>query len=116
VDTNDKESGNNTIQKYDAPYLIFTGEYDDICAEIYETDDSTGKIKTNERGCKIRLNEQKNSDKIVILLNVRVNIQISYDTDTPLSLVEAYGKSNTNRIYVDSGYYDSVIAVIPKSN
>lgn len=90
--------------------------YDDIYSEFYERDDS-GKILKDDRGRRIWLPSdlQKNPDKIVRLLNIRASIKIAY-TGEIASLEEAYSTGYVDRTFVDSGYYESVVAIIPQYN
>ena len=93
-------------------YLYFIGSYEDIKSELYEKNGDA--ILKDDRGRKVRLKEPKNADKIVRLLNIRANISVSYEGEPTLE--EAYAQGSVNNIKVDAGYYQSVVAVIPKYN
>ena len=94
--------------------LVFTGKYEDITSELYVRNDD-GTIKKDDRGRRIQLVNPKNQDKIVILLNIKANIKVSYN-DQATSLQEAYATGFADRVVVDAGYYQSTVAVIPEYN
>lgn len=56
-----------------------------------------------------------NPSTIVYLLNIRANIKVSYNGETP-SLAELYTSGFENGVQVDAGYYQSVVAVMPQYN
>ncbi len=97
--------------------LTFTGNYDDITSEFYERDED-GNIVKDDRGRRQWLTQenQKNPDKVVLLLNIRANISVAYTGVEDVDLGEAYVTGFTNRTYVDAGYYESVVAIIPEYN
>lgn len=95
--------------------LIFTGSYNSIKSELYERDPISGKIKKDDSGRKILLQDPINREKIVILLNIKANIKVTYSGINP-GLGEAYSQGFTNGTSVDAGYYQSVVALIPKYN
>lgn len=77
-------------------------------------------ICKDERGRRINLPVEPNDKRVngtspVILLNIRANIKVEYSGNIP-SLGEAYATGFTNKTVVDAGYYQSVVAVIPKYN
>lgn len=90
--------------------------YDDLCSEFYKRN-SDRSIAKDERGRRIWLNkeEQKNPNRIVILLNIKAIITTSYN-GVNVSLGEAYASEYTNKMAIDSGYYQSVVAIIPQYN
>lgn len=130
----------------DGYYLVLKVDATDLCSEMYVrgtksstdagkyeekiTDPSTQKEDwiencvlnsnycacKNERGIRITLDTPLNSSTLVTLLNIRAHINVAYESDTPTDLEEAYITGQTNTTYVDAGYYESVIAVIPKYN
>lgn len=96
--------------------LTFTGNYSDLTSEFYARD-SNGKIKEDERGRRIWLDEedQVNPDKVCIYLNIKAQITTSVPTDcTPLQ--EAAATGQVNLTYQDAGYYESVLTLIPEYN
>ena len=56
-----------------------------------------------------------NPSTIVYLLNIRANIEVTYNGETP-SLAELYTSGFENGVKVDAGYYQSVVAVMPQYN
>ena len=84
--------------------------------EFYSTD---LKVYKNERGIRVYLDRENqiNPDKIVRLLNIRAKIKVSYNNSNGnTTLGEAYTSGYNNKTFIDQGYYDSVVAVIPKYN
>lgn len=96
--------------------LKFIGSYDDIKSEFYERD-SNGKIIKDDKGRRkwLKRENQKNPDKVVLFLNLKANIKATYKGQNP-TLGDAYVQGFTNGTEVDAGYYQSVVAVIPKYN
>lgn len=96
--------------------LKFTGNYDNIKSEFYERD-SNGKIVKDDKGRRkwLKRESQKNPDKVVLFLNLKANIKVTYNGQDP-TLGEAYTQGFSNGTKVDAGYYQSVVAVIPKYN
>ena len=96
--------------------LEFIGDYSDITSEFYERD-TDGKIVKDDSGRRKWLDrkKQKNPDKVVLLLNIKANVTVIYKGQNP-TLGEAYAQGFTNGSEVDVGYYQSVVAVIPKYN
>lgn len=77
-------------------------------------------ICKDDRGRRINLATEPNDKRVngtspVILLNIRANIKVEYPENIT-SLGEAYATGFTNKTVVDAGYYQSVVAVIPKYN
>ena len=88
-------------------------------SELYERNPDGSIKKDDERGIRIYLDRDKqiNPDKIVRLLNIRAKIKVSYDNPNGnTALGEAYASGYNNKTFIDQGYYDSVVAVIPKYN
>ena len=113
-DTGQKDSNGLSIWKIKLNEGV---TYDQLCSEFYERTE-TGAIKKDDRGRRIWLSRdlQKNPDKVVLLLNIRANITVSYLGNEDVSLGEAYASGFTDRTFIDAGYYQSVVAVIPKYN
>ena len=113
IDTGEKDDNNLTIWKLKLKNGV---TYDSICSEFYERD-SDGNIVKDDRGRRQWLprESQKNPSKVVILLNIRATIRVAYDGDD-VTLGEAYISGITDKTFVDSGYYESVVAIIPKYN
>ena len=114
--------------------------YDSICSELYaksltidgktqiiypgnkELYNRDLPIYTDDSGRRIWLNvddedPQKrpvNSDKIVILLNLKAHLVIKVNETADIK--EAYINGITNQQLIDAGYYESVVALIPKYN
>lgn len=88
--------------------------YNSLKSELYQRD-SNGDILKDENGRRLRLDTPINGDTIVILLNVKANITVSYDEGSP-SFAEAYSQGFTNSVSVNAGYYQSTIALIPEYN
>ena len=59
---------------------------------------------------------RRNPNTIVYLLNIKAEIEISYEKSLDISLSEAYASGFKNGMKVDGGYYESVVAVIPQYN
>lgn len=88
-------------------------------SELYERNADGSIKKDDERGIRIYLDKDRqiNPDKIVRLLNIRAKIKVAYDNPNgDTSLGEAYASGYNNKTFVDQGYYESVVAVIPKYN
>ena len=69
----------------------------------------------NEQGIRQVLETPYNSTNIVTLLNIKASVHTQYNGKTP-DITEMYITGNANTSTVDSGYYESVVAVIPKYN
>ena len=76
-------------------------------------------ICKDEQGRRIVLDSEPdcrvNPSKIVQMLNIKANILVTYNGETP-SLAEAYTNGFNNGIKVDAGYYQSSVAVITEYN
>lgn len=76
-------------------------------------------ICKDDQGRRINLSTEPdfriNPSKIVQMLNIRANITVTYNGQTP-SLGESYISGFSNGTKVDAGYYQSTIAVITEYN
>ena len=76
-------------------------------------------ICKDEQGRRIVLESEPdyrvNPSKIVQMLNIKANIYVTYNGETP-SLAEVYTSGFRNGTKVDAGYYQSSIAVITEYN
>ena len=76
-------------------------------------------ICKDEQGRRIVLDSEPdcrvNPSKIVQMLNIKANILVTYNGETP-SLAEAYTNGFNNGVKVDAGYYQSSVAVITEYN
>ena len=108
--------GNHKLFEIEGDQLRFIGTYDDVTSEFYQRDQD-GNIVKDDRGRRIWLSyeDQKNPDKVVLLLNIKANIKATYSGDN-VTLGEAYVSGFTDKTVVDAGYYESVVAVIPQYN
>lgn len=70
-------------------------------------------ICKDDKGRRINLDNGYNSTNLVILLNIRAVITVTYTGETP-TLGEIYTGNYNGE--VNAGYYESVVAVIPKYN
>ena len=114
-DTGQKDSNGLSIWKIKLNEGV---TYDQLCSEFYERTE-TGAIKKDDRGRRIWLSrkDQKNPDKIVLYLNIKANITITWDKETgDVNLKEAYATGFTNKLQADAQYYQSTIALIPEYN
>ena len=113
IDTGEKDDNGLTIWKLKLKSGV---TYDSICSEFYKRD-SDGNIVKDDRGRRQWLprEDQKNPSRVVLLLNIRATIQATYDGDN-VTLGEAYVSGITDKTFVDAGYYESVVAIIPKYN
>lgn len=59
---------------------------------------------------------RRNPNTIVYLLNIKAEIEISYEKSPDISLSEAYASGFKNGMKVDGGYYESIVAVMPQYN
>lgn len=107
--------GNYKLFSINGDMLTFTGRYNDITSEFYQRD-SNGAVLKDDNGKRIWLErkDQKNPDRVVILLNIKADISIEYEGKATLG--EAYASGFTNQIQVNAGHYKSVVAVIPEYN
>lgn len=90
--------------------------YSQLCSEFYKRDNK-GNILKDDKGRRIWLDrkDQKNPNKVVLYLNIKATILVSYDGDSP-TIGEEYTNSFSNHTYYNAGYYESVVAIIPKYN
>ncbi len=74
------------------------------------------KIYKDDNGRRVNLDKdnQINGNQLVYYLNIRANITANYTGQT--SLAEAYVQGFSNKVEMDAGYYQSVVAVIPEYN
>lgn len=76
-------------------------------------------ICKDEQGRRIVLDSEPdcrvNPSKIVQMLNIKANILVTYNGETP-SLAESYTNGFNNGVKVDAGYYQSSVAVITEYN
>lgn len=108
--------GNYKLFTISGDQLRFTGNYNDVTSEFYQRDEN-GNIMKDDRGRRIWLTreQQKNPDKVVLLLNIRAKITATYNGSDP-TLGEAYVSGYTDKTFADAGYYESVVAIIPQYN
>lgn len=113
VDTGEKDNNGLTIWKLKLKSGV---TYDSIRSEFYKRDPD-GNIVKDDRGRRQWLprEDQKNPSRVVLLLNIRATIQVTYDGDD-VTLGEAYVSGITDKTFVDAGYYESTIAIITKYN
>lgn len=79
------------------------------------------KIYKNDRNRRVNLSSKDkdkrvNGGKPVILLNIKANLKAAYIGNDSVTLGEACASGYNDRTFVDEGYYQSVVAVIPKYN
>lgn len=136
---------NFEIKKVDGKYFLYLKtDATNLCSELFvrgtKTGNSYNKIITNpsqqksewikncinsnvycickdDLGRRINLDQetQYNASNIVTLLNIKANILVTYEGETP-SLAEAYTSGFQNGTQVNAGYYQSVVAVMPQYN
>lgn len=73
------------------------------------------KYIKNDRGIRLPIIPREKEPQLIYLLNIRAKIDFNKKGET-VSLKEAYENGFINQQKVDSGYYQSVVAVIPKYN
>lgn len=88
---------------------------------IWQETLGTLKVYKNDRNRRINLvskdkDKRVNGDKVVILLNINAKLKAAYIGEENVTLGEAYANGYNDRTFVDEGYYQSVVAVIPKYN
>lgn len=105
--------GNYKLFSIENDRLIFNGNYEDIISELYKRDQNGNITVTNGIKSRLNRNQQKNPDKIVLLLNIRANIQISYEKST---LANQYALKANQDALSKGGYYESTVALIPEYN
>ena len=77
--------------------------------------ESTYVVCKDDRGRRLHLTEKYNSGLVVRFLNIKATIITTIDSDA-VSLAEAYATGITNQQKIESGYYESVVAVTTKYN
>lgn len=134
---------NGVNKLYDSNLYLIT-DATNLCSELFvrgtKTGNSYNKIITNpsqqkskwiencinsnvycickdDLGRRINLDQetQYNASNIVTLLNIKANILVTYEGETP-SLAEAYTSGFQNGTQVNAGYYQSIVAVMPQYN
>ena len=134
----------NGVNKLYDSVLYLTTDAINLCSELFvrgtKTGNSYNKIITNpsqqkskwiencinsnvycickdDLGRRINLDQetQYNASNIVTLLNIKANILVTYEGETP-SLAEAYTSGFQNGTQVNAGYYQSIVAVMPQYN
>ena len=111
----------NKIEWLDERSHIF-GQHIYDCFLIKEFEYLDKPIFKNRQGKRLMLPKelQLNPDKIVRLLNIKASIQIIDDSTDDQSLSDSYYNMKAGfepgTSLIDAGYYESVVAVIPKWN
>lgn len=77
--------------------------------------ESTYVVCKDDRGRRKLLTKKHNNSSIVSLLNIKATVKTIITSDN-VSLAEAYTTGFTNQQEIESGYYESVVAVAPKYN
>ncbi len=103
------KEGNNYIAKITDP----TNQNQEWVRQCLQTNNYC--IVKDDRGRRVTLDKKLNASNIVRLLNIKANINVTYN-GTISNITEAYSNSFTNGVSVNAGYYQSVVAVIPKWN
>ena len=119
----------NEDKQFDS-FLYLKNDASDLLSEMYVRDDGNGnKIYPGDPGYNLELSvykdargrrewldkdQQLNSTNIVSLLNIRANIQVTTQNTDPN--IKDYVQGWTNNTTIDGGFYESVVAVIPKYN
>lgn len=117
------------ISNFDS-FLCLSSPCSDLITELYVREDSNGSkvyptkpLNLNlspykdSRG-RIELLDEKtrvNGDSVVILLNIKAHVSIASDSIDDQN-IKQYLQGWNNNTYVDAGYYESVVAVIPEYN
>lgn len=123
-------------KNYDS-ILVLKTDAINLCSELYVRGEKNKPIITNpesqkedwinnilndnytickdELGRRMYLDEGFNTDRLATLLNVRANVIVNYSNESP-TLAESYITKYSNGVNMDAGYYQSIIAVIPKYN
>lgn len=128
------------VQEEDKFYLCLRTDAINLCTEKYQrkgkdeniTDlntqleewkqlvlsDNGGNYIKNDRGIRKEIKSRENEPQLVTLLNIRAEIGVSLEqTDgNNVSFQEAYMNGFKNDVAMNAGYYQSVVAVIPKYN
>lgn len=94
----------------DEDWLVFTGNYEDLKAYIlYYNEDGKRQI--------VPPTDPEYKDKLVILLNIRCQIKLGYKKgDAVPQKIQEYIDGWHDKQYLDYGYYEQVVAVIPEDN
>lgn len=95
--------------------LLFTGDYDSIKANMFLM--SNGEIAKDELGRRIRIPQTDSAynDKLVLLLNIKCKIGLEYEGAAD-NEIKQYVAGWKNTTFVDAGYYESTVAVVPEYN
>lgn len=95
--------------------LLFTGDYNSIKANMFLM--SNGEIAKDELGRRIRIPQTDSAynDKLVLLLNIKCKIGLEYEGAAD-NEIKQYVAGWKNTTFVDAGYYESTVAVIPEYN
>lgn len=92
-----------------------TVQFNDLLSEFYERNENKEIVK-DDKGRRKWLSNPTNAYRVVIYLNIKADIQVQYENQESTPLQEAYTSGFVNSTFVDYGYYQSVVAVIPKWN
>lgn len=120
-----KFNNNLTYKDYCSEFYVRTSDPDKDISErdkIYPSDDNYSldlSIYKDDKGRRVWLQKdnQINNNKVVIYLNIKAHIETYIDKETgEISLKDAYASGYVNKESVDSGYYESTIALIPQYN
>ena len=110
-------------------YLDDSVSYNSLCSELYyRTQDGITKLTPpsdistyitynyyyDTNGEKVYLDNPLNSDKIVILLNIKATIQVTTNSDDVT--IKEYASTYSTKSTYNDGYYESQVAIIPKHN
>lgn len=101
---------NNTIKIDDLSDEVQKKTWENGC--VYQ---SYFKIDKDEQGRFKELKDKYNASQIVRMINIKANISVTYNGQTP-ELGEAYKSGFENNVEVDAGYYKSSVAVITEYN
>lgn len=120
----------NEDKQFDS-FLYLKNDASDLLSEMYVRDDGNGnKIYPGDPGYNLELSvykdargrrewldkdQQVNSTNIVTLLNVQAHVLVLAEASTDPN-IKQYLQGWNNNTTVDAGYYESVIAVMPKYN
>ena len=112
--------GNYKLFNIQNDTLKFIGNYEDITSELYARNDDDS-IKTDDNGRRLWLprDEQKNPDKIVLMLNIKAKVKVWYNAESIETVPEAYEnylQGINNSYAIESHMYESTVAVIPEYN
>lgn len=101
-------------RKYNNVEITDLNKQCDIWKEFVLNDGSFNYIK-NERGIRKAIIPREKEPQLVQLLNIRAYIEFDTKAEDS-SFTEAYQNGFNNQQTIDAGYYQSVVAVIPKYN